>query len=141
MRECKRNTISKWIFLENLRSKSFILKLCYQHHVTDIKFLCLKERSNMAVAPSLRVTIYFCKKILFAVITWNKKDSSKQVVSMINKLGKEFFAAATFKGSWDVYFETKACSILWSVWVFFAFLEKRWPEKHCLLEVNLVFHM
>ena len=59
----------------------------------------MKERSNMAVAPSLRVTIYFCKKILFAVITWNKKDSSKQVVSMINKLGKEFFAAATFKGS------------------------------------------
>ena len=41
----------------------------------------------------------FMQKILSAVITWNKKDSSKQVVSMINKLGKEFFAAATFKGS------------------------------------------
>ena len=43
--------------------------------------------------------IYLCKKILFAVITWNKKDSSKQVVSMINTLRKEFFAAAPFKGS------------------------------------------
>ena len=33
-----------------------------------------------------------------AIITWNKKRSSKQVVSMIYTLQKEFFAAATFKG-------------------------------------------
>ena len=44
--------------------------------------------------------------LVVSVITWNKKDSSKQVVSMINKLGKEFFSAATSKGSLDVYFET-----------------------------------
>ena len=46
------------------------------------------------------------QKILFAVITWNEKYSSKQVASMINTLRKDIFAAATFKGSWDVYFET-----------------------------------
>ena len=40
----------------------------------------------------------FEKKILFPVITRNKKHSSKQVVWMINTLGKDFFAAATFKG-------------------------------------------
>ena len=62
---------------------------------------------------------------------------------MTKTLGKEFFAASTFKGSWDVYLRQskKACSILWSVWVFFAFLEKRRPEKYCLLEVNLVYHI
>ena len=53
----------------------------------------------MAVAPSLWGIIYLCKKILFAVITWNKNDTSKQVESMINTLGREFFAAATFKDS------------------------------------------
>ena len=31
-------------------------------------------------------------------MTWNEKHSSKQVVSMINTLGKKVFAAATFKG-------------------------------------------
>ena len=51
----------------------------------------------MAVAPSLWVMMNLCKKILFPVITWNKKYSSKQAVSMINTLGEDFFAAATFK--------------------------------------------
>ena len=39
---------------------------------------------------------------------------------------------------WD---SKKAYCILLSVWVLFAFLEKGRPEKYCLLEVNLVFHM
>ena len=34
----------------------------------------------------------------------------------------------------------KLCSILWSIWVFFAFLEKRRSNRYCLWEVNLVFH-
>ena len=38
------------------------------------------------------------QKILFPVITWNEIHSSKQVISMINILGKDLFAAATFKG-------------------------------------------
>ena len=33
----------------------------------------------------------------------------------------------------------KACIILWSVRAFFAFLEKRKPNKYCLGEVNFVF--
>ena len=60
------------------------------------KHTCLKERSNMAVAPSL-VNDKFVQKLLFAVITWNEKHSSKQVVSMISRLGKDSFAAAAFK--------------------------------------------
>ena len=49
----------------------------------------------------------FVWKILFVVITWNEKNSSKEVVSMINTLGKDFFAAATFQALWDASFETK----------------------------------
>ena len=35
----------------------------------------------------------------------------------------------------------KACSIIWSTWVFFAFLEKKRPNKYCSWKVNLVFHI
>ena len=49
----------------------------------------------------------FAWKKLFPVITRNKKQSSKQVVSVMNTLGKDFFATATFKGLWDASFETK----------------------------------
>ena len=40
----------------------------------------------------------FVQKILFPVITWNKKHSLKQVVLMINTLERYYFAAASFKG-------------------------------------------
>ena len=40
----------------------------------------------------------FVYKILFRVITWNEKHWLKQAVSMTNTLGKDFLAAATFKG-------------------------------------------
>ena len=36
-----------------------------------------------------------------------QKQSSKQVVSMMFTLGKNFYAAATFKGLWDVSFNTE----------------------------------
>ena len=57
---------------------------------------CLIERSNMTVAPSLSIKINLR----------NEKHSSKQFVSMINTLGKNFLAAATFKGLWDASFKT-----------------------------------
>ena len=51
----------------------------------------------MAVTPNFWVTISLYKKECFPVITRNKKDSSKQVISMIYALGKDFFANATFQ--------------------------------------------
>ena len=51
----------------------------------------------MAVATNLRVTINFYKKQYLPAITWNKEHSSKEVVSMIHTLGKDFLAAADFK--------------------------------------------
>ena len=41
------------------------------------------------------------------VITWNKRHSSKQVVSITYTLVKDFFADSTFKGLWDVSFHTE----------------------------------
>ena len=35
----------------------------------------------------------------------------------------------------------KTCSILWSVWDFFGFPEKRRPNKCCSGEVNLFFYI
>ena len=70
------------------------------------------------------------------VITWNRKHSLKQVVSITCTLVKDFFCETfLFRQS------KKACSIIWSTWVFFAFLEKRRPNKYCSWKVNLVFHI
>ena len=44
---------------------------------------------------NLWVTINLYQKC-FLFITWNKKHSSKQVVSVIYTLGKDLFAYATF---------------------------------------------
>ena len=43
------------------------------------------------------IMISLYKKECLPVITRNKKHSSKQVVSMIYTLGKDFFATATFQ--------------------------------------------
>ena len=52
----------------------------------------------MAVKPNLWVTINLYKKQCLPGIIWNKKHSSKQVVSMVHTIGKDFFEASTFKG-------------------------------------------
>ena len=63
---------------------------------TQFMHMRVKERSNMGVTPNFWVTISLYKKECLPVITRNKKHSSKQVVSMIYTLGKDFFATATF---------------------------------------------
>ena len=52
---------------------------------------------------------------------------------MIYTRKKDFFAAATFKGFETILFRqsNKVYSILWSVRVFFTFLEKRRPNIYC----------
>ena len=45
----------------------------------------------------LRVTISFYKKQCLPVITWNKKHSSNQVMSITYTLEKKFFSAAAFE--------------------------------------------
>ena len=54
---------------------------------------CFRKHSIMAVSPNIWITINLYKKYYLP-----QNKTSKQVVSMICKLGKDFFAAATFKG-------------------------------------------
>ena len=113
--------------------------------ITDIKCglsqnTCFKDGGS----SKLLVNNTFAQEILFTVITWNKKHSSKQLISMINTLGSGFFAALLLLKVCKMLLEKQNkndCSILWSVWVFFAFLKKRRPKKYFLWEENLVFHM
>ena len=65
---------------------------------------CFRDRSNIVVTPNFRVTMSLYKKECLPVITRNKKHSSKEVVSMIYTVGKNFFATATFQ---DVSFQTE----------------------------------
>ena len=67
---------------------------------------CFKECSNMAVVLNFLVTLNLYEKQWLLVIIWNKKHSSKQVVSMMYTLEKDFFPAA-FKDLWDVPFQTE----------------------------------
>ena len=78
---------------------------------------------------------------MYPVITWNKKHSSEQVVSLTYTFVKGFFVVATFKGLSDVSFQTEYQSLLWSVQVLFALLEKTRPNSYWLWEENLVFYM
>ena len=52
----------------------------------------------MAVAPNLWVTLLPVEVKFLPVITWNKKHSPKQVLSIKYTIVNKFFAAATFKG-------------------------------------------
>ena len=89
---------------------------------------------------NLKVTTNFNKKQWLSVIKWNQKHSPKKVVSIKRTLDKKFFVAAFLKvcESFLLRQMDKTCSALWSLWVLFAFLEKRRPNKYCLREVNLV---
>ena len=78
-----------------------------------------------------------------SVITLNKKHSSKQVVLMNYTLGKNFLQLLLLKVCETFLFRqsNNVYSILWSVSVFFPFLENRRPNRCWLWEENLVFHM
>ena len=60
---------------------------------------------------------------------------------MIYTFEKDFFIAATFKGLFLLRQSRNVCFILWSVQIFFAFLEDRRTNTYCLWEEKLVFHM
>ena len=69
--------------------------------------------------------------------------TTKQIVSLICHLRNTFFAAATFKASSEEFFRqsNKVYGMFWSVQVFFAYLEKRTPNRYWLWKENLVFPM
>ena len=89
------------------------------------------------------VTAKLYGKWCLPVITWYKKDLLKQVSPTTYTPDKKFFAAATFEDLWVDPFQAdqKAQNLLWSMWVFLAFLQMIRPYKNSLWEVDLVFYM
>ena len=88
----------------------------------------------MMVEKNLRVMINFLKKHCLPVITCNKNNLSKQVVSMTYTLEKRFFAVAILLKVCKSFLfrqSKKTCGILWSAGVFFGFSEKRRLNKYC----------
>ena len=102
----------------------------------------LFQRTQHGGFTNLWVTINLYKKCRL-VITWHKKHSSKQVISMIYTFGKDFLQLLLLKVCETFPFRqsNKVYSILWSARVVFAFPEKRRPNRYWLWEENLVFHM
>ena len=68
---------------------------------------------------------------------WNKKHSSKQVVSVTYTTKKKFLAAATFNGLWALsnFSNSKKKQLVYTL-VFFTYLEKRVANRYYLWEVN-----
>ena len=78
----------------------------------------------MAVEKISKWKQTFIKKCL-PVIRWNKKHSRKSFSSLLFLKVCESFQFRQSKNT---------CSALWSVWMFFAFLDKRRPNTCCLWE-------
>ena len=100
---------------------------------------------------NLKITNFY-KELCLSVITWNITHLSKQDASIANILEQTFLAVATFEGLWVVSIRTeqkRTCSVLWTVWGFFALLlllstfylklEKLYTalqKSYCLLYTN-----
>ena len=61
---------------------------------TYFKSLFSEQHTNMEVGKNTRITIKFYKKHWLPVVTWNRNNLSKQVVTITYPLDKRFFAAA-----------------------------------------------
>ena len=89
-----------------IRVRKVIINICVivafmipQHEIANFCwFIYLIRTFTENTLPNFWVKRSLYKKERLLVINRNKKNSSKQVVSMIYTLGKEFFAIGTFQG-------------------------------------------
>ena len=79
------------------------------------------------------------KLLYLPAITWNKRKFYQQRTHW----RKFFLQLLLLKNCKLIVFRqiNKTCSILWSIWVFFALLEKIKSYKYCLWEINLIFYV
>ena len=61
---------------------------------TYFKSLVFEQHKNMEVGKNTRIMINGYKKYCLPVVTWNKNNLSKQVVTIAYPLEKRFFAVA-----------------------------------------------
>ena len=125
---------------------SFILEICYKHHVVNVE-ITHKIRTFFKTLASKNVAKSRLKKSQS-----NDKLSRKAMFFSYHREWKTFIEASWRKyclqlpllnvcGSFLFRQSKKTRGILWSVWVFFAFLEVKRRNKYCLWEANLVFYM
>ena len=62
-----------------------------------IQIACFKEHKDIAVEETSGYRETFIKRQCLPVTTWNKKELSKQVVTIAYILEKTFFAVSTFE--------------------------------------------
>ena len=107
-KECKRRDHKTKLFEDikkNIRQadfKALVLPLCYYcgdkvKYGLPSKNLFQRKQQHDG-QEYFSVAINFYEKPQLLVLTWNKKHSSKQVVSVTHTLVKKFLAAATFEG-------------------------------------------
>ena len=71
-------------------------------------YACFTKAKNMAVENNQRVEINFLEKpCLLVETTWSKRKLSKQVAPIIHTLEKMFLRVITFRGYWNVPFQTE----------------------------------
>ena len=129
--------------LENLLLAKYIISFTVPLMLNFFQNTCFKEHNNIAVQPNLWVIINLYKKNVFQLSHGIKNIHRTKLYQWYTDLGNTFLQllllkvceAFLFRPSSNVY------SILWSVQVFFAFLEKRRPNRYWLWEENLVFCM
>ena len=61
---------------------------------TYFKSLVFEQYKNIEVRKNTRIAINFYKKHCLPVVTWNKNNLSKQVITITYPLQKRFFAVA-----------------------------------------------
>ena len=109
MKECKRNAINKYFFSRKFKKWNIYFRPLVlaglelyrgdNGHKIQTASKHLFQRTQQhgdCTKPLVMLNLY--KKQYLPVITWTKRYSSKQVLSMIYTLGKGVFGAATFKG-------------------------------------------
>ena len=103
---------------------------------------CFKEHSSMAaVIPNfwVRINLYNVFRLSHGI----KIVLRSRLYQWYTHLRKTFLKLLFLKVCKTFLFRQskKVCSIFGSTLAFFAFLEKRKPNRYCLLEENLVFHL
>ena len=114
----------------------------FMHCVDKHRLFCKKATTWRWKKPQSINNLY--RRQCLALITKNKMNLSNRVTPIIYTLKKCCLCSYCFCRIVSCFFSPrvkKACSILWSVWVWFVFLEKKMSNKYFLWEVNLGYYM
>ena len=119
----------------------------YKKRLYDFFYRDVTAFHQVPLTPLFSITQHhspthpLCVTYLLNSPTWNKIHSSKQVASIKYTLDFLQLLLLKFPSRFDSDRVKKTWSELWSVRVFFAFIEKRRPNKCCLWEKDLISYL